>query len=437
MKGTDLQSGLAQALAQLRPGPLLLGYSGGLDSSVLLHALSSVPEARRRGIEALHVEHGLHPDSPRWAEHCARVCARLDVPLRHVAVAIAAADISQSGLEGAARNARHAAFTAALPDDGVLVLAQHRNDQAETLLLRLLHGAGHEGLGGMQKLREFGPGWLWRPLLDTAREQLQAHAQQHHLDWIEDPSNVDTQHARNHLRLHVLPALRARWPDADRRIAAAAARLRDEADVLQQVAMRELAQAQGTDPQVLDVRAVRALPAALRRCVIGLWLDALQLPRPPPGVWSRLQPDLLDARVDATPHLAWRGAELRRYRESLHAMVPLPAIDDDWTLPWDGQAPLELPRGFGWLRLDPPPAQVITLQVRARRGGERLDQAGVRRALRTLLQDLGVPPWLRARLPLLCNPNGELLAVADLAFAPDFEKMLAAAGTRLRWQPPD
>jgi tRNA(Ile)-lysidine synthase len=429
---SDLPQALQRRLAQAPPGPLCVGYSGGLDSSVLLHALGANAAARARGLRALHIDHGLHPDSTRWAGHCRATCNDLQISLAVVRVDVDHSDTL--GREGAARHARHAAFAAHLADGALLALAHHRDDQAETLLLRLLHGAGHEGLAGMRELRRCGAGWLWRPWLDLPRAALHDYARANDVRWIEDPSNSDRTLARNHLRHAVLPALQSRWPDATRRIAAAAARARDEADLLLTLGQRAMAQAQGVDPATLSLHELRAQPAALRRQMLGLWLDQLGLPRPPPGVWARIAPDLLAAREDSEPKLMWRGAELRRYRDLLYAMPPLPEPDANWTRDWDGSEPLCLPPGFGTLRLDPA-RPIESLLVRPRRGGERLHQAGAHRELRTLLQDLGVPPWVRARLPLLCDRAGELLAAGDLALAPRFAQQLREAGTRLRWQP--
>lgn len=428
----DLAPRLASDLARRSAGPVCVGYSGGLDSTVLLHALAALPEARSRGLGAIHVDHGLHPESTRWSEHCRAVCDALDVPLQVLRVQVE--DVASLGLEAAARGARHAAFATAMPKGALLALAHHRDDQAETLLLRLLHGAGHEGLAGMRDWRSFGPGWLWRPLLDHARAELLAHAQARGLAWIEDPANADQQHARNHLRHAVMPILRARWPDAARRIASAASRVRDEAGLLDLQASEALALAQGLDPHTLSLPAARAMPMALTRLVLGLWLDQLRLPRPPPGIWSQVEPQLLHARSDAAPCLRWHGAELRRHRDLLYAMAPLAEPELGWSLVWDGRQPLSLPRGFGTLSLQPT-CTLASMQVRPRRGGERLQQAGANRELRTLLQDLGIPPWIRARMPLLQTHDGTLLAAGDVALAPDFAQQLQSAGTRLCWSP--
>jgi tRNA(Ile)-lysidine synthase len=425
---------LGRALESAPSGPLCVGFSGGLDSTVLLHAMSALPTARKRGLSAIHVDHGLHPESSHWAAHCAALCASLQLPLQVARVHVDDGD--GLGLEAAARRARHAAFRQHLPAGSLLALAQHRDDQAETLLLRLLHGGGHEGMAGMRGLRAFGAGWLWRPLLALGREALSAYAHAQGLRWIEDPSNTDARHARNHLRLTVLPALRSRWPDAAQRITASAMRLRQESDLVDRLARETLAAAQGVDPAVLSLRAMRALSDALRRRVIGLWLDQLGLPRPPPGVWLRIAPDLIEARADRAPLIAWRGAELRRYRDELHAMRALPPPTTGWTLPWDGSGELVLPAAFGKLVVEPAMA-FGAWRVAPRIGGERLAQPGANRELRTLLQDLGVPPWVRDRLPLVFDDSGELLAAADLALAPRFAAQLGQAGARLRWHRAD
>lgn len=422
---------LRERLATAPEGELTVAFSGGADSTSLLHALSLLPEARARGLDAVHVDHGLHPDSTQWAEHCFDVCARLEVPLQVERVEVSLID--ELGVEAAARRARHAVFAKRLSGSGVVVLAHHQDDQAETVLLRLLHGAGHEGLAGMRVLRPCARGWLWRPCLDLPRASLRAYALSRRLAWIEDPANTDFAFARTHLRERTLPSLFARWPDAAARIAAAAARLREESEVIDTFARQALAQAQGVDPTTLSTRVLGELAPALARRVLGRWLDDLGLPRPPTRVWPRLLPELVLARRDAEPMLAWRGAELRRFRDQLHAMTPRSAPAPDWNSSWTGEAPLTLPPGAGRLRLEPA-RRLAPIEVRPRRGGERLQQPGAHRELRTLLQDLGVPPWVRARMPLLFR-GGRLQAAADLALAPEFARELQMQDTRLRWEP--
>ena len=232
---------------------VMLGFSGGLDSTVLLHLLAANTDIRRNGLGAIHVHHGLHADADAWAAQCQRSCDALDVPLSIVHVDVDRA--SGQGLEGAARDARHRAFAQALADDEILALAHHRDDQAETFLLRALRGSGVDGLAAMRSWRAYANGWLWRPLLDVAREELHEHATAHGLAWIEDAGNGDPRFDRNFLRNAVMPLLRQRWPQA--RISAA--------DFAASMAAKTAAE--GTDCVLADIEALPFRPA----CFDGYW----------------------------------------------------------------------------------------------------------------------------------------------------------------------
>ena len=424
---------LSERLAALPPGALWVGFSGGMDSTVLLHRLASLPAARERGLVALHVCHGLHADADAWARRCEAFAASLDVPFQRIDVKVSG--IENEGLEAAARRARHAAFAQCLPAPGVLALAHHRDDQVETLLLRLLHGAGHEGLAGMRALRPLRRDettrWLWRPLLDVPRTMLAEHAREQALDFIHDPSNDDPRHLRNRLRHGVLPVLEAAFPQADARIAAAAQRLREEADALDALAFDLLGQHRDPADGSLACLPLRTSPPALARRLAGAWLDASGLPRPPAGIWTRLLPDLVNVRQDATPVLAWRGVRLRRYRDRLFADAGIPEPRKDWLLEWDGTVPLALPDGSGRLAFEPALPTPLHFCVRPRQGGEILHFHGHHRAVKKLLQDAGLPPWQRDALPLLFDAHGRLLSIAARWNDDGFTEQIARSGTRL------
>ncbi|MFO1516549.1 MAG: tRNA lysidine(34) synthetase TilS [Lysobacterales bacterium] len=434
-----LAESLRSALVRLPPGGVLhVGYSGGLDSTVLLHALAQLPAARARGLVALHVDHGLHPASAAWARHCCGTAAALGVEARVLPVQINRAG---RGLEAAARAARHAALAAALPADGVLVLAHHADDQSETVLLKLLRGAGPEGLGGMRALRVLPQGWLWRPLLDLPRETLRGYALAQGLEWIEDPTNADLRHARNRLRHEILPALRRHWPPLDASLAHAARHAQAAADYIDEAARRALAELQGLDPHTLDWRGWLQLPAALRDPLLRQWLRALGLDEPTHLHVAELQRQLGDAAPERLPCVAFAATELRRYRDLLYARAARPDPPPGWERVWDGDA-IDLPADCGRLALEalgggaPAAASPAALHLRFRRGGERLRPAGDRhtRELRDLLQEVGVPPWDRPRLPLV-YAGETLLAVADLWVTEAGAEWLGRRGLRLRWQP--
>lgn len=410
-------------------GPLAVAFSGGRDSTVLLHLLAHAPPLRARGLRALHVDHGLRPESAGWATHCAGVCATLGVPFETRRVDVVPGG---DGPEAAARAARYAAFAQWQQPGETIVLAHHRDDQAETVLLRLLRGAG-DGLAGMRVRRPFGTGWLWRPLLHTAPADLQAYAETHALRWIEDPSNTDTRYDRNHLRAQVLPALAARWPAAAASLARSASLLATQADLLAGEDTRRLAEVQGFDPATLHLDALRGFAPAWRDRMLRAWLASLGLPPLPAGALATIAAEVIDAGADAEPCFAWHGAELRRWRGMLHAGRPVPALPADWEARWDGRAPIALPTGQT-LRLAPAVPFAAPVLLRARAGGERLRLPGrdFRSELKHVLQDLGVPPWRRPGLPLLFATDGELLAAGDLVVSATLRAWLDDAGTRLR-----
>lgn len=431
---------LRAALDALPPGAAVwVGFSGGLDSTVLLHALAALDAARARGLHALHVDHGLHPDSPLWAAHCRRVADDLGVPLRSVRVAVERD--GGHGPEAAARRARRAAMHEALATGDVLALAHHADDQAETVLLKLLRGAGPEGLGAMRKLRRVGGHWLWRPLLDLPRAVLRDYANAHGLDWIEDPSNADVALDRNRLRAEIVPRLRARWPRFEDSLAQSARWARAAADFIDAEATRALARVRALDPATLRWRAWLDLPEALRDPVLRRWLRDIGRPEPTSAQSAELARQLACADADRLPCLRWPGCELRRYRDLVHAMAPLREPPPDWTRTWLGE-PLSLPVGLGTLRLvdetdrDAPLDAQAALHVHFRRGGEWLRLPGQthRRELRDLFQQAGIPPWQRARLPMISTADGELLAVADLWLTDAGRRWFGAHGRRLEWR---
>ncbi|HEX6832985.1 MAG TPA: tRNA lysidine(34) synthetase TilS, partial [Rudaea sp.] len=220
---------LQRAVQTVPPGPVAVAYSGGGDSTALLHALAD-SAVRERGLRALHVDHGLHPRSATWAGHCRAFAESLGVPIEILRVTVEPR--AGTGPEDAARRARYAAFERALRPGEILALAHHRDDQAETVLLKLLRGAGPQGLGGMRFLRKAGAGWLWRPLLDTPRAALQAYLKDHALAWIDDPANANPDLRRNFLRHRIVPGLKPQWPNADAALAHSAQWLRAAADFI-------------------------------------------------------------------------------------------------------------------------------------------------------------------------------------------------------------
>ena len=427
----DVSDGLTSALQPLPVAPLVVGYSGGLDSTVLLHALAALPEARTNGLRALHVHHGLHVDADEWATHCERVCANLDIPLQVLRIVVNA---NGDGPEADARAARYSAFRDALIEGEVLALAQHRDDQAETILLRLLRGAGGDGLSAMRPHSTRNGLHLWRPLLDVPRADLRTYADALSLRWVDDPSNADTQFDRNFLRQRVMPLLRERWPHAAASLAGSAALLAEQAELLQEEAARRLAIIRNSDPHTLSVSKLLEQPRPCRARVLRHWLHELQLAPASRNILDAVERELLSSREDAEARVAWSGTELRRWRDALHAQPVRPPLPQDLSIAWDGRAALQLPGG-DMLALDGTEAFDGPVEIRARQGGEQLRLPGRahRHSLKHALQQHDVAPWQRERLPLLFATDGELLAAGNLLLSARLESWLRERGATLRW----
>ncbi len=435
----DRQS-LEQALRNLaqlagQPNRLVIAYSGGLDSEVLLYALAALRGSFGADLLALHVDHGLNQESRAWSEHCASRAADLGVECRILRVAVDAT--SGQGVEAAAREARYAAFRAELQHGDWLLSAHHKDDQAETLLLNLLRGSGPAGLAGIGEVQPFGPGWLIRPLLSFTREQLRHYAVAHDLEWIDDPSNEDRSFDRNFLRHEVFPVLQSRWPDASSRLRQSAVLAGEAALLLDQLADSDR-QSLGVRPDRLSVGGLRALDEERQRNVLRYTVRELGLPPVPASALQSIVTDLLPARADAQPVVQWDVAEARRYRDQVYL---LPQSDQSVSAPRlpveAGQA--ELGPGLGLLRLEPGADRGLStavveagLEVRQREGGEEIKPSGQAhtRKLKKLLQEEGVVPWMRDRVPLVYSSD-RLVAVGDLWVA---DEAASSPGTAIRWE---
>ncbi|MGQ0697727.1 MAG: tRNA lysidine(34) synthetase TilS [Panacagrimonas sp.] len=402
-------------IALPRHGRLWVGFSGGLDSTALLHALAHDP---RFEPTAVHVHHGLQAVAADWAAHCQRICTGLGADFRLCRVDVV--DQGQ-GIEAAARDARYTALRACMASGDVLATAHHQDDQAETVLLRLLRGTGPAGLAAMRPLTGFTPGWLWRPLLAVPRSRIEAYARAQGLRWIEDPHNGDSRFARSLLRKEILPRLTEHWPGASRNLARAADLSAETAQLLSELAASDLADI--VEPGgSLPVAALGKLPPARRRNLLRAWVAGLGLPAPFHDTLLRLDGEVLDAGQDANPLLSWPGGEFRRHRDRLFALLPLPPRQAEFCIEWDGHGEQLLPPGCGMLQVRSAERPVGPCVVRLARTGERFRPSGSRnsRTLKNLFQELGIPIWVRERTPVI-ERDGAKLWVGGIGWASDFD----------------
>ena len=387
-----------------------VAFSGGIDSTVLADMLA---RQRRKfaSLRLMHVDHGLQAASADWSQHCARFARSMRLPF----VSLKARISRQSGAspEAAARDARYAQLAHALKPGEVLVTAQHRDDQVETLLLQLFRGAGVPGLAAMPPIADFGPGRIARPLLEVSRAEIEQYAQRRRLNWIEDPTNALVRFDRNFLRHRVLPGIRARWKGVDEAVARSARHMAEAAGLLEAVARSDLDAC--ADGAGLNVAALRALPAPRRRNALRAFILRAGLEAPSAAKLREMSAPLLVARADAQPVVEFTGGALRRRGGRLELEVvsqqsaPRKGTTASKSWRWQQERELRLSAGDSLMFADDdagpidldrlPPA----LDLRARRGGESL-RPGPRartQALKKLMQAARLSVEERARLPLL------------------------------------
>jgi tRNA(Ile)-lysidine synthase len=414
---------LHQALDQYRPdrSPLncIVALSGGGDSAALLGAAAELRDAGQIAtLRALHVDHGLQAAAAVLQERAAAQAAQFAVPFRVLQVRVdTTAGVS---MEAAARDARYAAMSGTLGASECLLTAHHAEDQAETLILQALRGAGPKGLAAMPAARRLGLGWHLRPLLAVTRADLRVYAASCAIEWSEDPMNADPRFERAYFRREIWPRLVQRWPAAAVTLSRSAAHLATAQQLLDERADDDLARL--GDGPALSIPRLRALDPerranALRRFIVGRGRLL-----PSTARLTEALRQILDAEGDHQPAVLWDDAALRRYRDRLYltaASSPQLAETVDWAP--SAQPTLALGERFGALHqvlrlggLDPGRLPG-TLQVRRRRGGERIRPAAgaARQELRHLYQQRGLVPWMRDALPFIYAGH-RLVAVADL-----------------------
>lgn len=426
---------------QLEEAPqVLVGLSGGLDSTVLLSLVCDLVAAEK--VVAVHINHGLSPNADSWQEHCAQFCQFLGVHLHSEKVSVIE---SGDGLESAARDARYKVFEKLLVAGGILLLGHHADDQVETVLYRLLRGSGCKGLAGIPVTRPLAGGSLLRPLLSWPRAALKSYAKAKELRWIEDESNQQLQFDRNYLRHRVVPALAERWPDYVQGISRSALHS-NEADQLAESVAR-------ADLDSLDCRQERAgwslclekfkqLELLRQRNLLRYWPDLQGLPALSQSFIEEILNSLIAAREDSEPRVIRGNIQFCRYRDRLYLLKlsGRPKVADDVHLYWHSEEQLVLPDGSclsaetvcgGGLRVD----DVSSLSLRFRQGGERCQPTGRDRSssLKKLLQEYALEPWWRDRIPLFYVEE-QLVAVGDLWVCQGWQCGPDEQGLKITWQ---
>ncbi|NNL56933.1 MAG: tRNA lysidine(34) synthetase TilS [Pseudomonadales bacterium] len=442
-----VEAGLLQPL--LTAPQWIVGFSGGLDSTVLLHLcqrylaqLRTLPQLATTTLPrllAVHVDHQLMPDHSAWSEHCAAFCASHTIEYTCLQVEVTS---TGRGIEQAARSARYEAFARTMQPASALLLAHHMDDQAETLLLRLFRGSGIRGAAAIARRRSFAQGQLLRPLLDFSRAALAAYARQHSLDYIDDPSNSDLKLDRNFVRHQVLPTITGRWPAVSKTLARFASHASVNDSLLTELAAidaQALASKDNRYGENLRLDGLRALSPARRANLLRYWLEQQGWPMPS-AAWLE-QIDALARNARSAKAVLHDGFSVRVHRGGLYCVAATALATLEAVLascpPWTGQRDIALGTTTRISLLCAAPAKAQQglaagrYLIGPRRRGASCRVNGMTKTVNKLLQGAGVPAWLRDAYPVIYErKNGDLLvaAVGDICIGDDY---LSSDGAQL------
>lgn len=433
---------------------LAVALSGGVDSVVLLHLLVPLASQMQLPLSAVHVNHGISPNADKWSKFCRNLCQSRNIPLE-----IARVKVTREpgiSLEAAAREERYRIFRNLQTD--YVVLAQHLDDQAETLLLQLLRGAGVKGLSAMPVVRtvqkemdekvskDFIPGLerrpkLLRPLLDVSRREIEDYAREHALQWITDESNDEVSFDRNFLRHELFPLLEKRFPAYRTTFLRASRHMAEAASLLDELAAVDSAQC--AVPGKLYVEDLRKLSFPRARNLLRYTLAQHGVILPSTVKLEEILRQLLSPRPDTKLHVVFGNTEIRCFRGRVHIRKVEAVPEARWHLVWQGEECLPIPELGGTLRFACCKGAGISLQkideqpvtIRLRLGGERLrpDCNRPRRSLKNLLREASLPPWQRQRLPLIFSGE-QLVCVPGIGVDCDFQAMGSEQGLMVEWQ---
>lgn len=405
----------------------VVGYSGGLDSTVLLKLCARLKQIGLiNQLCAVHIDHGLHPKANEWSDHCEKVAELLAVDFQLKQVE--ASGKPGESPEDAARKARYQAFNEIISDAEVLLIAHHQDDQTETILLQLFRGSGVDGLCGMGDSIDFGAGQLVRPLLTFSRQSVADFAFQFNLQWVDDSSNQDSKFDRNYVRHEILPAIKARWPGVGHTVARSGHHIAEAKRILDRTAQRLLEQVRIPTRNTLKVGGIKSFNEADQCLVIRQWIKLSGFQSPSTAILNQVIRSVVEAGLDKNPRVIWDEAEINRFDGELYLLPKRFKFDHTQIIHWNGQGILSIPEDNGYLTVRKETDSGITakywhegkITVRFRIGGEtcRLPRRRGTRSLKKLFQEQSIPPWVRKRIPLIYMNDKLAAAVGLWVFEP-------------------
>ena len=423
---------------------IVIAYSGGLDSTVLLHKLNSIAKYKK-DIIALHINHGVSPNSNIWLNHCKEFCSLLEIDFVALEISI---DKEKKISENSLREKRYKSFSSFLKIGDVLCTAHHLDDHIETIFFRIMRGTGIKGLSGIEQFSNFGDIDLIRPLLSYSKEDLLDYAKKHNIEWIEDESNEDLSYSRNFIRKKIIPNLRNKnWPSYLLSLSYLSDRAKEANEVLEEIADIDFENCL-IEASILSIPKLKELSKGRAKNVLFRWLKSKSEVSIPYKLINEIYKNIIFARKSSKPSLSFRKKRnngtftIKRFNDCLYyipsAETECLSSSESWD--WDLKYPLVLPTGVLYTKEISSEGMSLELvknriYIKGRNGGERCKPLGRSKSqkLKKLFQEHNVPPWIRDRIPLIYVGN-EIAAVSDLWVCEAFKAKKGEKGIVLKWE---
>ncbi len=422
---------------------IAVAFSGGLDSSVLLHSLVSIPEFKER-VFAIHVNHGLSPNSKSWIKHCEKFCSVLGVNFIPLSIELENSKTNENIL----RQARYEAFFSCLEKGDVLCTAHHQDDHIETILFRILRGTGIKGLAGIEKYSQIEGIDLIRPLISYSKKDLLDYGNKFNVNWIEDESNEDLSISRNFIRKKVIPNLKNdNWPEYKNSISYLSSKAKEANEILDEIAFLDLKRCASESLDRLSILKIKELSHARAMNVLFTWLGINTHLGVSNKITDQVYKSIVLASENSNPVVTFgkKGEsgsfQIRRFNNFLRhlPLTETETLSNKKVWKWNTNNPLELPTGTLSMQLSL--GKGISTQltepgisIKGRIGGERCKPEGRSKSqkLKKLFQEYRVPPWVRDRIPLV-YVGDQLAAVSDLWVCEEFVAKKDERGIVLSW----
>ena len=427
---------IERQIKPLLPNKFCIAFSGGVDSTVLLHVMKNIIDEKSQ-IRAIHINHNIVDNSKVWSKTCKSICKNFGIDIEIISLEVTH---NGYGLEAAARDERYKKLKEKLYENEYLLTAHHEEDQMETVFLRMARGTGLDGLQGINEKYSFGEGIIFRPMLEVSKTSVMDYAKEHQLKWVEDSSNQDTHFDRNFLRKKIIPQFRERWPSIASSVSRLSQLSAQNIKILNQIAEEDI----GPIANMNELPLAKLLDKSFERAnnMLRYIILANGMSIPSMKTLQDGLKEMLDPETDKSV-IAWKDYCIRKYKNHLYFLSnsDLEPNKVDVRIPWEIGKTVNLGENIGTIEATFIHGDGLSIKkcknkltISYRQGGELIKPIGhrINKSLKNLFQENQILPWMRDKIPLIYYQD-ELVSVADLWFNQNYVASQNEAGFVVNW----